>query len=68
MHKIRTTPRKLAGLEAEWLMNLLEICQRWPKPVLPISLHCESHAANPRASNKAYNRNKRRNHGKTNLR
>jgi hypothetical protein len=30
--------------EAEWLRNLLMEISIWPKPMSPISLHCDSHA------------------------
>jgi hypothetical protein len=30
--------------EAEWLRNLLMKISIWPKPMSPISLHCDSHA------------------------
>ena len=44
-----------AGEEAEWLRNFLEDISNWPKPVLAISIHCDSQSAIGRAQNTMYN-------------
>ncbi|GJR43063.1 zinc finger, CCHC-type containing protein, partial [Tanacetum coccineum] len=33
-----------AGKEAEWLRNLIHEISIWPKPITPISIHCDSAA------------------------
>ena len=43
------------GEEAEWLRHFLEDIQRWPKPVPPICIHCDSQSAIGRAQNSMYN-------------
>lgn len=43
---------EMAGNEAKWLRNLLTDVPLWGKPVLSISLHCDSQAAIARANNK----------------
>ncbi|PHU11505.1 1-phosphatidylinositol-3-phosphate 5-kinase FAB1B [Capsicum chinense] len=44
-----------AGEEAEWLRNFLEDIPYWPKPVAPVCIHCDSHAAIGRARSMMYN-------------
>ncbi|CAN1806123.1 Retrovirus-related Pol polyprotein from transposon TNT 1-94 [Linum perenne] len=44
-----------AGKEAEWLQNFLEDILFWPKPLSPISIHCDSQAAIGRAESVMYN-------------
>ena len=41
--------------EAEWLRNLLLEIPIWPKPVPPLSLHCDSEATLSRAYSQIYN-------------
>jgi hypothetical protein len=41
--------------EAEWLRNLLMEIPIWPKPMSPISLHCDSQATLSRAYSHIYN-------------
>jgi hypothetical protein len=41
--------------EAEWLRNLLIEIPIWPKPMSPISLHCDSQATLSRAYSHIYN-------------
>ena len=41
--------------EAEWLRNLLLEIPIWPKPMSPVSLHCDSQATLSRAYNQVYN-------------
>ena len=41
--------------EAEWLRNLLIEISIWPKPMPPISLHCDSQATLSRAYSHIYN-------------
>ena len=41
--------------EAEWLRNLLLEINLWPKPMPPVSLHCDSEATLSRAYNQIYN-------------
>ena len=43
------------GEEAEWLRHFLEDIPRWPKPVPPISIHCDSQSAIGRAQNSMFN-------------
>ena len=43
------------GEEAEWLRYFLEDIPRWPKPVLAVSIHCDSQSAIGRAQNVMYN-------------
>ena len=43
------------GEEAEWLRHFLEDIPRWPKPVPPICIHCDSQYAIGRAQNSMYN-------------
>ena len=48
-----------AGAEAEWLKNLVVEIPLWPKPMPPISLHCDSQAAIAKAKSKIYNGKRR---------
>ncbi len=41
--------------EAEWLRNLLIEIPVWPKPMPPISIHCDSESTLSRAYSKVYN-------------
>ena len=41
--------------EAEWLMNLLLEINLWPKPMPPVSLHCDSEATLSQAYSQIYN-------------
>ena len=41
--------------EAEWLRNLLLEIHVWPKPMPPISVHCDSQPTLPYPYNQAYN-------------
>ncbi|GKD56268.1 hypothetical protein Tco_1289655, partial [Tanacetum coccineum] len=34
----------VVGKEAEWLRNLIHEIRIWPKPITPISIHCDSAA------------------------
>ena len=43
------------GEEAEWLRHFLEDIPRWPKPVPPICIHCDSQSAIGRTQNSMYN-------------
>ena len=43
------------GEKAEWLRHFLEDIPRWPKPVPPICIHCDSQSAIGRAQNSMYN-------------
>ena len=43
------------GEETEWLRHFLEDIPRWPKPVPPICIHCNSQSAIGRAQNSMYN-------------
>ena len=43
------------GEEAEWLHHFLEDIPRWPKPMPPICIHCDSQSAIDRAQNSMYN-------------
>ena len=43
------------GKEAEWPRHFLEDIPRWPKPVPPICIHCDSQSAIGRAQNRMYN-------------
>lgn len=44
-----------AGKEAEWLRNLIHEIPIWPKPVAPISIHCDSAATLAKAYSHIYN-------------
>ena len=39
----------------EWLCHFLEDIQRWPRPVPPICIHCDSQSAIGRAQSSMYN-------------
>ncbi|XP_073062026.1 uncharacterized protein [Primulina eburnea] len=41
--------------EAEWLRNLLFEIPMWPKPMAPISIHCDSASTLAKAYNEVYN-------------
>ena len=43
------------GEEAEWLRHFLEDIPRWPKPVPPICIHCDSQFSIGRAQKSKYN-------------
>ncbi|CAM8998041.1 unnamed protein product [Rhodiola kirilowii] len=43
------------GKEAEWLRNLVHEIPLWPKPVTPISIHCDSKATLAKAYSQMYN-------------
>jgi hypothetical protein len=45
-----------AGKEAEWLRNLIYEIPLWPKPIAPISIHCDSAATLAKAYSQMYNR------------
>nr|GEX42683.1 zinc finger, CCHC-type [Tanacetum cinerariifolium] len=44
-----------AGKEAEWLRNLIHETLIWPKPVAPISIHCDSDVTLSKAYSQIYN-------------
>ncbi|CAM8969539.1 unnamed protein product [Rhodiola kirilowii] len=44
-----------AGKEAEWLRNLVNEIPLWPKPIAPISTHCDSKATLAKAYSQIYN-------------
>ncbi|CAM8905937.1 unnamed protein product [Rhodiola kirilowii] len=44
-----------AGKEAEWLRNLVYEIPLWPKPIAPISIHCDSKATLAWAYSQMYN-------------
>ncbi|XP_074298159.1 secreted RxLR effector protein 161-like [Silene latifolia] len=44
-----------AGKEAEWLRNLVYEIPVWPKPIPPISIHCDSSTTLARAYSEVYN-------------
>ena len=41
--------------EGEWIRNLLNYIPLWPKPMSPISIHCDSQATLSRAYSQVYN-------------
>nr|GEU66579.1 hypothetical protein [Tanacetum cinerariifolium] len=41
--------------EAEWLRDLLINIPLWPKPMLPVFVHCDSQSTLSRANNQVYN-------------
>ena len=43
------------GEEAEWLRHFLEDIPRWPKPMPPICIHCDSQSSIGRAQSSMYN-------------
>ncbi|GJZ89520.1 hypothetical protein Tco_0661302 [Tanacetum coccineum] len=43
------------GKEAEWLRNLIHEIPIWPKPIAPISIHCDSAATLAKAYSQIYN-------------
>ena len=43
------------GEEAEWLRYFLEDILRWPKPMPPISIHCDNQSTIGRAQNSMHN-------------
>ncbi|GKA85045.1 zinc finger, CCHC-type containing protein [Tanacetum coccineum] len=45
----------VAGKEAEWLRNLIHEILIWPKPIAPISIHCDSAATLAKAYSQMYN-------------
>ncbi|XP_071739614.1 secreted RxLR effector protein 161-like [Rutidosis leptorrhynchoides] len=44
-----------AGKEAEWLRNLVYEIPLWPKPISPISVHCDSSSTVSKAYSHMYN-------------
>ncbi|GKC40128.1 zinc finger, CCHC-type containing protein [Tanacetum coccineum] len=44
-----------AGKEAEWLRNLIHEIPIWPKPITPISIHCDGAATLAKAYSQMYN-------------
>ncbi|GJY50122.1 zinc finger, CCHC-type containing protein [Tanacetum coccineum] len=44
-----------AGKEAEWLRNLIHEIPIWPKPIAPISIHCDCAATLAKAYSQIYN-------------
>ena len=54
------------GEEAEWLRHFLEDIPRWPKPVPPICIHCDSQSAIGRVQNSMYNGKSRHIHRRHN--
>ncbi|XP_071712540.1 secreted RxLR effector protein 161-like [Rutidosis leptorrhynchoides] len=44
-----------AGKEAEWLRNLIHEIPMWPKPIAPMSIHCDSAATLAKAYSQMYN-------------
>ncbi|GKC86778.1 zinc finger, CCHC-type containing protein, partial [Tanacetum coccineum] len=44
-----------ASKEAEWLRNLIHEIPIWPKPIAPISIHCDSVATLAKAYSQMYN-------------
>ncbi|GKB42681.1 hypothetical protein Tco_0887623 [Tanacetum coccineum] len=45
----------VVGKEVEWLRNLIHEILIWPKPIAPISIHCDSDATLARAYSQIYN-------------
>ncbi|GJZ80053.1 zinc finger, CCHC-type containing protein [Tanacetum coccineum] len=45
----------VVGKEAEWLRNLIHEIPIWPKPISPISIHCDSAATLAKAYSQIYN-------------
>ena len=43
------------GEETEWLRHFLEDIPRWPRPVPPICIHCDSQFSICRAQSSMYN-------------
>ncbi|GKA67328.1 hypothetical protein Tco_0767136 [Tanacetum coccineum] len=43
------------GKETEWLRNLIHEISIWPKPIAPISIHCDSAATLAKAYSQIYN-------------
>ncbi|PWA98998.1 hypothetical protein CTI12_AA013410 [Artemisia annua] len=54
------------GQEAEWLRQFIEDIPRWPKPVMAISIHCDSQSAIGRAHSIMYNGKSRHIHRRNN--
>lgn len=48
-----------AGKEAEWLRNLLVEIPTWPKPMAPVTIHCDSQSTLSKAYSQVYNRKSR---------
>ncbi|GJY78268.1 zinc finger, CCHC-type containing protein [Tanacetum coccineum] len=44
-----------AGKKAEWLRNLIHEIPIWSKPIIPISIHCDSDATLAKAYSQIYN-------------
>ncbi|GJR97765.1 zinc finger, CCHC-type containing protein [Tanacetum coccineum] len=44
-----------AGKESEWLRNLIHEIPIWPKPIAPISIHCDSAATLAKSYSQIYN-------------
>jgi len=45
----------VANKEAEWLRNLLLKVPLWPKPMSPLSIHCDSKSVKSKAYSHVYN-------------
>ncbi|GJS28630.1 hypothetical protein Tco_0489250 [Tanacetum coccineum] len=43
------------GKEAKWLKNLIHVILLWPKPIAPISIHCDSAVTLAKAYSQIYN-------------
>ena len=54
------------GEEAEWLRYFLEDISRWPKPMPPICIHCDSQSSIGTAQNSMYNGKSRHIHRRHN--
>ena len=55
------------GEEAEWLLYFLEDISRWPKPIPPIFIHCDSQSTIGRLQNNMYNGKSRHIHCRHNI-
>ncbi|GJS82421.1 hypothetical protein Tco_0748962 [Tanacetum coccineum] len=53
--KFKFVALAVAGKEAEWLRNLIHEISIWPKPITPISIHCDSAATLAKAYSQMYN-------------
>nr|GEY82630.1 hypothetical protein [Tanacetum cinerariifolium] len=50
-----TTALAATGKEARWLRNLIYEIPLWPKPISPLSMHCDSAATLAKAYSQIYN-------------
>ncbi|GKC44945.1 zinc finger, CCHC-type containing protein, partial [Tanacetum coccineum] len=54
INHVKDSSSLAAGKEAKWLRNLIHEIPIWPKPITPISIHCDSAATLAKAYSQMY--------------